>query len=174
MFAGNTRLPSRFSIATGKNWQHGGIGSSASEGAELDSAPEQMDAFREEFEELLHQADINRLAVLVDDLDRCMPETAIKTLEAIRLFLFVPKSAFVIAANEDMIEYAVRQHFPDMAVATGSATYARNYLEKLIQVPFRLPSLGYTETHIHITLLLVPNESEENSDKFVELVELAR
>ena len=119
-----------------------------------------MDAFREEFEELLHQADINRLAVLVDDLDRCMPETAIETLEAIRLFLFVPKSAFVIAANEDMIEYAVRQHFPDMPVATGSATYARNYLEKLIQVPFRLPSLGYTETHIHITLLLVPNESE--------------
>jgi hypothetical protein len=141
---------------------------------EPDTAPEQMHAFREEFEELLRQADIDRLVVLVDDLDRCLPETAIETLEAIRLFLFVPKAAFVIAADEGMIEYAVRQHFPDLPVATGPATYARNYLEKLIQVPFRLPSLGYAETRIYITLLLVLNEAGENSDEFVKLVELAR
>ena len=110
---------------------------------EEDSAPEQIHAFRKEFEELLERADIDRLVVLVDDLDRCLPEIAIETLEAIRLFLFVPRAAFVIAADEGMIEYAVRQHFPDLPVTTGPATYARNYLEKLIQVPFRLPSLGY-------------------------------
>ena len=107
-----------------------------------DSAPEQIHAFRKEFEELLERADIDRLVVLVDDLDRCLPEIAIETLEAIRLFLFVPRAAFVIAADEGMIEYAVRQHFPDLPVTTGPATYARNYLEKLIQVPFRLPSGG--------------------------------
>ena len=138
------------------------------------SAPEQMHAFREEFEDLLCCADIDRLVVLVDDLDRCLPKTAIETLEAIRLFLFVPKAAFVIAADEGMIEYAVRQHFPDLPVATGPASYARNYLEKLIQVPFRLPSLGYAEMRIYITLLLVLNETGENSDEFVKLVELAR
>ena len=110
---------------------------------EEDSAPQQMHAFREE---LLKRADIDRLVVLVDDLDRCLPEIAIETLEAIRLFLFVPRAAFVIAADEGMIEYAVRQHFPDLPVTTWPATYARNYLEKLIQVPFRLPSLGYAET----------------------------
>ncbi|RAI02497.1 hypothetical protein DLJ53_14250 [Acuticoccus sediminis] len=70
--------------------------------AEPETAPEQMHAFREEFEELLRRADIDRLVVLVDDLDRCLPETAIETLEAIRLFLFVPKAAFVIAADEGM------------------------------------------------------------------------
>ena len=71
--------------------------------AEADSAPEQMHAFREEFEELLKRTDIDRLVVLVDDLDRCLPQTAIETLEAIRLFLFVPRAAFVIAADEGMI-----------------------------------------------------------------------
>lgn len=139
-----------------------------------DSAPEQMHAFREEFEGLLEQADIDRLVVLVDDLDRCLPEIAIETLEAIRLFLFVPHAAFVIAADEAMIEYAVRQHFPDLPVATGPATYARNYLEKLIQVPFRLPSLGYAETRIYVTLLLVLNECDEQSATFKKLVDLAR
>ena len=92
---------------------------------EEDSAPEQIHAFRKEFEELLERADIDRLVVLVDDLDRCLPEIAIETLEAIRLFLFVPRAAFVIAADEGMIEYAVRQHFPDLPVSTGPATYAR-------------------------------------------------
>lgn len=142
--------------------------------AEPETAPQQMHAFREEFEELLRRADIDRLVVLVDDLDRCLPETAIETLEAIRLFLFVPKAAFVIAADEGMIEYAVRQHFPDLPVAAGPATYARNYLEKLIQVPFRLPSLGYAETRIYITLLLVLNECGEQSDEFQKLVAFAR
>ncbi|POF33912.1 Qat anti-phage system ATPase QatA [Roseibium marinum] len=141
---------------------------------EEDSAPEQMHAFREEFAELLERAEIDRLVVLVDDLDRCLPETAIETLEAIRLFLFVPRAAFVIAADEGMIEYAVRQHFPDLPVATGPATYARNYLEKLIQVPFRLPSLGYAETRIYVILLLVLNECGEESKTFKKLAELAR
>lgn len=142
--------------------------------AEPETAPEQMHAFREEFEELLLRSDIDRLVVLVDDLDRCLPKTAIETLEAIRLFLFVPKAAFVIAADEGMIEYAVRQHFPDLPVASGPATYARNYLEKLIQVPFRLPSLGYAETRIYITLLLVLNECGEASDEFKKLHQFAR
>ncbi|VVT24540.1 Qat anti-phage system ATPase QatA [Rhizobium sp. EC-SD404] len=139
-----------------------------------DSAPEQMHAFRDEFAKLLQDAEIDRLIVLVDDLDRCLPDTAIETLEAIRLFLFVPRAAFVIAADEGMIEYAVRQHFPDLPVATGPATYARNYLEKLIQVPFRLPSLGYAETRIYVTLLLVLNVHGETSDEFQKLAELAR
>src|SRR3546814_8365905 len=73
-----------------------------------------------------------------------------------------------------MIEYAVRQHFPDLPVATGPATYARNYLEKLIQVPFRLPSLGYAETRIYVTLLLVLNACGEESDEFQKLTGLAR
>lgn len=142
--------------------------------AEEESAPEQMHAFRKEFEELLERAEIDQLVVLVDDLDRCLPTIAIETLEAIRLFLFVPRAAFVIAADEGMIEYAVRQHFPDLPVATGPATYARNYLEKLIQVPFRLPSLGYAETQIYVTLLLVLNECGEASETFQKLVGLAR
>ena len=141
---------------------------------EVDSAPEQIHAFREEFEELLVRANVDRLVVLVDDLDRCLPKIAIETLEAIRLFLFVPRAAFVIAVDEGMIEYAVRQHFPDLPVTTGPATYARNYLEKLIQVPFRLPSLGYAETRIYVTLLLVLNDCGEDSKTFAKIVNLAR
>jgi predicted KAP-like P-loop ATPase len=123
--------------------------------AEEETVPEAIHQFRKEFIELLDEAKIDQLVVLIDDLDRCLPATAIETLEAIRLFLFVPKTAFVIGADEAMIEYAVRQHFPDLPVASGPMPYARNYLEKLIQVPFRIPALGSQETRIYVLLLMI-------------------
>jgi predicted KAP-like P-loop ATPase len=44
------------------------------------------------------------LVVLIDDLDRCLPETTISTLEAIRLLLFLKHTAFVIAADDQIIK----------------------------------------------------------------------
>lgn len=126
-----------------------------------ETLPEHLHQFRKEFEELIKEAGITQLVVLIDDLDRCLPETAIGTLEAIRLFLFVPKTAFVVAADEAMIEYAVRRHFPDLPASTGPQSYTRNYLEKLVQVPFRIPALGIAETRTYVTLLLVTLELDE-------------
>lgn len=142
--------------------------------AEEDSVPAHIHAFRKEFVELLEAAEIKQLIVMVDDLDRCLPATAISTLEAIRLFLFVDRTAFVIGADEMMIEYAVKEHFPDLPPSAGPVSYARNYLEKLIQVPFRIPSLGVAETRTYITLLLVEAEFGAESEGFKKLLNAAR
>ncbi|MEL6323800.1 MAG: Qat anti-phage system ATPase QatA [Pseudomonadota bacterium] len=142
--------------------------------ADVDTLPAHIHAFREEFEDLLRAADVDRLVVVVDDLDRCLPATAIETLEAIRLFLFVPGAAFVVAADEGMIEYAVRAHFPDLPLSSGPSTYARNYLEKLIQVPFRLPPLGYVETKIYLALLVAGRSFPQGSPDFEQLLDLGR
>lgn len=142
--------------------------------AESKNVPEEIAAFRKAFDDLLKEAGIEQLVVLIDDLDRCLPDTAIETLEAVRLFVFTARTAFVVAADEAMIEYAVRKHFPDLPDTTGPQTYARNYLEKLIQVPFRIPALGETETLIYVTLLLVGAELGENDSGFTKLVDAAR
>jgi hypothetical protein len=136
--------------------------------------PEEIHAFRQEFDALLGETGIKQLIVLIDDLDRCLPKPAIETLEAIRLFLFTSRTAFVIAADEAMIEYAVREHFPDLPASSGPLTYARNYLEKLIQVPFRIPTLGGPETRVYTTLLLIQAEIGENDPAFVKLLAAAR
>ena len=141
---------------------------------ESDNLPEHIHAFREEFKELLDAADIDQLVVIVDDLDRCLPKTAIATLEAIRLFLFVERTAFVIGADELMIEYAVREHFPDLPPSSGPVSYARNYLEKLIQVPFRIPALGVAETRVYVTLLLAENALGSRDPRFLNLLASAR
>ena len=67
--------------------------------------------FREELEELLGEAKVSRLVVMIDDLDRCLPNTILDTLEAIRLFLYVPQTAFIIGADEKLVASAVRRRF---------------------------------------------------------------
>ncbi|MGI3899397.1 MAG: Qat anti-phage system ATPase QatA [Janthinobacterium lividum] len=119
------------------------------------SAPTAIAGFRKAFKDVIKKAEIDRLVVLVDDLDRCLPETAVQTLEAIRLFVLMEKTAFVVGADERMIEYAVHRHFPNLPQMEDSQGYARAYLEKLLQVPFRIPALGETETRIYATLMLL-------------------
>ena len=142
--------------------------------AESKSVPQEVEAFRKAFDKLLEEANIDQLVVLIDDLDRCLPDTTIETLEAIRLFVFTSRTAFVVAADEAMVEYAVRKHFPDLPETTGPRDYARNYLEKLIQIPFRIPALGETETRIYVTLLLAGAEIGEQNENFSKLIAVAR
>lgn len=142
--------------------------------SETKNIPEEIAGFRKAFDKLLDKAEIDQLVVLIDDLDRCLPDTAIETLEAVRLFVFTPRTAFVVAADEAMIEYAVRKHFPDLPDTTGPQTYARNYLEKLIQIPFRIPALGEAETRIYVTLLLIGAEIGESDASFARLIAVAR
>jgi len=107
--------------------------------------------FRNDFENLLKETQIKRLVVLIDDLDRCMPDTIIETLEAIKLFLFVPHTAFVIGADERLVQYAVRRRFPELP--GDRADVGQDYLEKLIQFAVRVPPLGRTEMETYINLL---------------------
>ena len=150
-----------------------GLGGLLKDG-ESKNVPEEINEFRKAFDKLLKDAGVDQLVVLIDDLDRCLPDTAIETLEAIRLFVFTSRTAFVVAADEAMIEYSVRKHFPDLPDTTGPLTYARNYLEKLIQVPIRIPALGETETRIYVTLLLVGAELGEGDPQFETLIAAAR
>ncbi|WP_159981137.1 MULTISPECIES: P-loop NTPase fold protein [unclassified Novosphingobium] len=108
---------------------------------------EEITAFRAEFGEILTGLE-KKLVVFIDNLDRCLPANSIQTLEAIRLFLFLPNTAFVVAADEDMIRHAVSQHFhdPDDRLVT-------DYLDKLIQVPVYVPRPGILEIRAYLTML---------------------
>lgn len=107
--------------------------------------------FHENFEELIHETNIERIVVLIDDLDRCSPDTIIGTLEAIKLFLFTKKTAFIIGADERLIKYAVRRRFPE--IPGDSTEVGRDYLEKLIQYPIRIPPLNTIELINYVNLL---------------------
>lgn len=123
------------------------------------SPPKEIQALRENFESVLDELGVT-LVVLIDDLDRCLPETTISTLEAIRLFLFLRNTAFVIAADNEMIKHAVRRHFsgvPDDVLVTS-------YFDKLIQVPIRGPPLGTHEVRAYMMMLFTENSGLPKED----------
>lgn len=109
--------------------------------------------FREDFAELLGETKVKTLVVFIDDLDRCLPETIVSTLEALRLFLSVPNTAFIIAADENLVELAVQTRYGKES--SGIRNIARDYLEKLVQVPVRIPSLSHLDVITYVNLLFV-------------------
>ena len=113
------------------------------------SPPQEIQAIRECFEQTLSEMGAT-LVVLIDDLDRCLPPTTISTLEAIRLFLFLENTAFVIAADDSMIKHSMRRHFDGL-----NETLVTNYFDKLIQIPIRVPPLGTQEVRAYMMLLFV-------------------
>ncbi|WP_422484609.1 Qat anti-phage system ATPase QatA [Gudongella sp. DL1XJH-153] len=140
------------------------------------SMSKEFTEFQKSFSELLEASSIKKLVVLIDDLDRCLPEVTIETLEAVRLFMFSNSTAFVIAADETMIEYAVKNHFPDLTDTNNKnlgAEFSRRYLEKLIQVPFRLPVLGEIESEMYIKMLLIGSKLEDDSCEFNRLLTIS-
>ncbi|EBP3167491.1 KAP family P-loop domain protein [Salmonella enterica subsp. enterica serovar Stanley] len=111
------------------------------------SPPQQIDAFRKEYGEILEELG-KPLIVVIDNLDRCLPANAIHTLEAIRLFLFLTNTAFIIAADEDMIRSSVADYFKG-----ASQRHQIDYLDKLIQVPIRVPKAGVREIRSYLFML---------------------
>lgn len=123
------------------------------------SPREQIDKLRDSFKEALAALDMT-LVVLIDDLDRCLPDTAVSTLEAIRLFLFLEGTAFVIAADDEMIKHAVRKHFDN-----PTDKLVTNYFDKLIQIPVRVPTLGTQEVRAYMFMLHVEASDLSDADK---------
>lgn len=120
---------------------------------------EDIRKFQREFATLLEETKISRLVVFVDELDRCRPDTILDTLEAIKLFLFEGKVAFVIGADERHISYAVKSKFKD--IEGIQIDIGKEYLEKLIQYPIRIPQLNMDEVEIYIACLLLQSELKE-------------
>lgn len=112
-----------------------------------------VDAFRREFEELVTQIpNCEAVVVFIDDLDRCLPETVVDTFEAIRLFLNTPKTAYVLALNQNVVESAIDSRYPDLKKPDG-AGLGRDYLEKMLQLKVAVPPLSEPEAETYVNLL---------------------
>ena len=135
--------------------------------------PRGLAGFKAEFAELLatdEMAHVRRVAVLVDDLDRCLVDTVVETLEAIRLFLSVDGMAFVIAADEDRVADAIRTRLPEWSMpaerpddedALPAEPPSKLYLHKLVQTTVPLPALGAFDTESYVLLLQLQNRVED-------------
>ena len=119
--------------------------------------------FREEFSDALKNDDIKNVVVMIDDLDRCRPERIIEILEVIKLFLAVERTTFIIAADENVIKYSIREKYPPM---NGfDVELDKEYIEKIIQLPIYIPELSAKDIQNYLLLLVAQSYLEQESFK---------
>lgn len=129
--------------------------------------------FRDDFNAMIEKSGIKKLVVIIDDLDRCTPDRLIENLEAIKLFLNVEKTAFVIGADPRIVRFAIEHRYKTDNIENSSDPDSRNkrivsdYLEKLIQIPYYLPKLTDNEVETYLTLLYCKKIMENDFVKVI-------
>ena len=114
----------------------GDIKEAFSYGQRIDS----MDEFEKGFKKIVQDVvKDGRLIIFIDDLDRCLPEKTIEILEVIKLFLDVPKCVFIIGVEKEVIERGIEVRYKSRE--QGIPISGKDYIEKIIQVPFTLPPI---------------------------------
>ena len=74
-----------------------------------------------------------RFVILIDDLDRCLPETTIAILERIKNHLMIKNCIFVLGLNAQVIYQGIRVKYQGLEID------GRQYLEKILNYSFYVP-----------------------------------
>ncbi|MDI9432527.1 MAG: P-loop NTPase fold protein [Planctomycetota bacterium] len=132
-----------------------------------------------------------RIIVFIDDLDRCMPDIALQVLEALKLYLNIPKLIFVVGVDRTVIEKLVVEHYTKLGLVRrrtekdtdsdhkqrrDDEAKARQYLAKMFQVEVELaPSQQQVEAFFADQLAGIPYwknnlKEEAHRDLFRDVV----
>lgn len=78
-----------------------------------------------------------RLVIFIDDLDRVSPPAAVEILDVLKNIFNIPGCVFVLAIDYDVV---IKGLEAKLGPRTGKNTHEfRQYLDKIIQVPFTMP-----------------------------------
>jgi KAP family P-loop domain len=86
-----------------------------------------------------------RIVVFVDDLDRCLPTSALQVLESMKLFFDLSGFVFVVGLDRQVVEGAIEAKYGEGHGAGRPADppiKGTDYIKKIFQVPFTLPSVS--------------------------------
>ena len=112
-----------------------GRGDAAKALGQLFSSAE-LDELRNRVESILRE-ERKRVVVLMDDIDR-LDKTEIQAVfRLIKLTVDFQYTAYVLAFDDDMVASALQERY-----GASDSNAGRNFLEKIVQVPLRLPSVS--------------------------------
>lgn len=96
-----------------------------------DKEKQSLEYFKQALAKITSKLD-KPLVFIVDELDRCKPEFAIRLIERIKHFFDIPKVVFILAVNKNQLEESINNFY-------GFSNTA-NYLEKFIDFSIMLRS----------------------------------
>jgi len=120
--------------------------------SELDSEYFSSLKYLTELPSSIHDAERCTIVVLIDDLDRCWPEKAFELLESIKAVMGVAGYVFIIGLDPRVINKYLKIKYGENHIEEYGLS-AKEYLEKIIQVPFYLPPLSEDDIKAYLTQL---------------------
>lgn len=119
-------------------------------------------------EKITGRNDERRIVVFIDDLDRLAPVKAVELLEAFKLFLDIRGCVFFLACDYKVVNQGLAAKFG----AEIASNNEKNFFDKIIQLPFKMPVLQYEVRHYIGTLLGNIGISYDESDieKYLQLI----
>ncbi len=104
-----------------------------------------------------------RLFIFVDDLDRLDPQVALDLIEGMKNFASYQHCVFILAVDQSVVERGLKSKYG----AELTAGMAKQFFDKIIQLPFQLPVNSYDLTaYVSSLLKVAPDEAKP----FVELL----
>jgi KAP family P-loop domain len=91
---------------------------------------------------------VGRILILIDDLDRCEPEKAVEMLQAVNLLLNFKSFIVCLGIDARIVTGAIEKHYDGLLGRTGASGY--EYLDKIVQIPFRIPEPNPDEVRAFI------------------------
>ncbi len=115
-----------------------------------------------------------RIMVFIDDLDRCLPEKAVELLESIKLFLDLEGYLFVIGIDKEVVKKGIsyRYRFFEHKVdehSTHPTISPEDYLDKMIQLPLKLPPIEPGKKRKYIESLMDHAEEFKEHADIIEI-----
>ena len=107
----------------------------------------------------------SRFVIVVDDLDRCPPEKAVEVLEAIMLLLSErQKDPFIVilAIDARILVKAIEERYGKVLTESGVSGY--EFLDKIVQIPFRIPPPNDDAILNYVDALLWPEDTPEAAE----------
>jgi Cdc6-like AAA superfamily ATPase len=98
-----------------------------------------MSRIQSDLQELsrLLAAENGRFVVMIDDLDRCEPDKVVEVLQAINLLLNFESFVVCLGIDARLVTGAIDRHYGGLLAESGASGY--EYLDKIVQIPFRIP-----------------------------------
>ncbi|MBQ2697090.1 MAG: hypothetical protein IJF59_00305, partial [Clostridia bacterium] len=88
---------------------------------------------------LVTEGHVSRLVFYIDDLDRLGPEEAVEFLEDLKNYMECEHCVFVLALDHEIVRRGLREKYGDEI----RDAYAERFFDKIIQLPFNLPTNQY-------------------------------
>jgi len=99
-----------------------------------------------------------KVFVFIDDLDRCQLESIVEILEAIKLFLAEQIFFVLMAVDTRVLAEAIRTRYK----REDSGHLAREYIEKIVQVPVQVPVAAGSRLEFLLKNLMRLEETAED------------